>query len=117
MRSKTAFWLAMASLVALWAAVSIPAVENKGAEQITISGGSRGNVSFPHHLHQNRIADCNACHATFPQQPGAIDDLKRNGKLAPKQVMNKLCLKCHREKTSAGEKSGPTTCNQCHQKN
>ena len=116
MRPTTALWLTMASIVALWAAVSIPAAENRGAEQITLSGGNRGNIAFPHHLHQSRIADCNACHATFPQQAGAIDDMKRDGKLAPKQVMTKLCIKCHRDKKAAGEESGPTACNECHRK-
>ena len=61
-------------------------------------------------------ANCKICHDTFPQQTGAIDELKKSGDLKPKQVMNKLCTKCHRDRKQAGETSGPTTCTKCHQK-
>lgn len=117
MRTDKAFWMMVAGGVALAAGVSLAAVQNRGADTITIDGGSRGQISFPHHLHQDTLADCNICHASFPQQPAAVHKLKQEGKLAPKQVMNKLCIKCHREKKAAGEKSGPTTCNQCHHNN
>ena len=92
------------------------AVENKGAADIVLTGGKRGNVPFPHHRHQNELVDCNICHDVFPQQKGAIDRLKQEGSLKPKTVMNKQCTKCHREKRRAGEKSGPITCKQCHVK-
>lgn len=95
-------------------AMSSNAVENRGAAEITIKGGQRGDVSFPHLRHQEKLADCNICHAVFPQEQGAIDALKAEGKLKPKQVMNKQCTGCHKEKKRAGEKSGPTTCNSCH---
>jgi hypothetical protein len=36
--------------------------------------------------------------------------------LAGKQVMNKLCVQCHKERKKAGDTSGPTTCTQCHRK-
>jgi hypothetical protein len=107
----------MAAAICLGATLTLHAAENRGADQIQIHGGSRGEVPFPHHLHQDTLQECNICHATFPQQTGAIDTLKQEGKLARKQVMNKLCTKCHREKKAAGEKTGPTTCNKCHQRN
>jgi len=116
MRIKTALLMTLAAGVALAAAVSTPAVENRGADQITLHGGSRGDVSFPHHRHQKALEDCKICHDTFPQQAGAIDELKNSGDLKPKQVMNKLCTKCHRDRKQAGETSGPTTCTKCHQK-
>lgn len=90
------------------------AVENKGAGQIELNGGTRGHIPFPHHQHQNVLVDCNVCHDFFPQEKDAIDRLKADGKLKKKQVMNKLCTKCHKEKKKAGEKTGPVTCKQCH---
>ncbi|MGD2269745.1 MAG: cytochrome c3 family protein [Desulfobacterales bacterium] len=95
------------------AAVSL-AVENKGAKEISLFGGKSGNVPFPHHRHQETIGDCKICHGLFPQQAGIIRQLKAEGKLKKKHVMNKLCTKCHKQKKKAGEKSGPVTCKSCH---
>ena len=107
-----------------WAAVILiavgvcgaAAVENKGAEIISLDGGSRGAVPFPHYRHQNALGDCNVCHALFPQEPGSIARLKQEGKLAGKQVMNKHCISCHRAEKKAGKKAGPVSCTQCHTK-
>jgi hypothetical protein len=90
--------------------------QNRGATEIVLEGGTSGNVTFPHQRHQERLADCNICHAVFPQKAGAIEELKAQGKLAKKQVMNEQCTRCHREKKQAGEKTGPTTCTTCHVK-
>ena len=79
-----------------------------------LEGGKRGKVPFPHHQHQNKLVDCKICHDAFPQEKGAIEKLKKAGKLKPKHVMNKQCTKCHKEKRRAGEKTGPITCKQCH---
>ena len=92
------------------------AVENKGPERITLDGGSRGVVPFPHRLHQSKLNDCGTCHSLFPQKPHAIEELIKAHKLAPKQVMNKLCIKCHKAERRAGHKAGPVTCSKCHQK-
>ena len=89
---------------------------NKGAENLDLSGGNQGKVSFPHVLHQNNLKDCNICHSVFKQMPNSITDAKSKGELKPKQVMNTLCIKCHNEKKQAAEKSGPTSCNVCHVK-
>ena len=70
--------------------------------------------SHPSHQHQNKLVDCKICHDAFPQEKGAIEQLKKAGKLKPKHVMNKQCTKCHKEKRRAGEKTGPITCKQCH---
>jgi len=88
--------------------------QNKGADLIELQGGTRGNVPFPHHQHQERLVDCQICHATFEQKAGIIAELKAQGKLKKKHVMNKLCTKCHKETQKTGEKSGPTTCSKCH---
>lgn len=89
---------------------------NKGAKDIVIPGGTQGSVKFPHHQHQEGLKDCMLCHDLFPQQAGSISDLKQKGTLAQKQVMNQQCIKCHRAKNTAGEKSGPVSCSQCHAK-
>ena len=105
------------SMVALTAGSSIAisqATENQGAENIELAGGKRGNVPFPHRLHQKNLGDCQICHSVFPQEPGAIQELKAQGALKKKYVMNKLCTKCHKEKKKAGQGSGPTTCKKCH---
>jgi len=108
--------ISMAALIAgSTIAVSL-ATENQGAENITLDGGSRGSVSFPHRQHQKNLVDCQICHSLFPQEAGAIEKLKAQGALKNKYVMNKLCTKCHREKKKAGQPSGPTTCAKCHHK-
>ena len=95
----------------------LAAEANKGAEQIVIDAGRKGPVPFPHRRHQVAVADCNACHSVFPQEPGSIQRLKADGTLkAQSDVMNKLCIKCHKAKRAAGEKTGPVTCNTCHRK-
>ena len=106
--------LVVTLVLALTGILSAAAVVNKGAEQITLDGGSRGVVPFPHHRHQTQLNDCNACHALFPQEQGGILRLKQEGKLVKKQVMNKHCIKCHKSTKKAGNKSGPTTCSTCH---
>ena len=95
-------------------AVSSMATQNKGAENIEIDGGKRGKIPFPHRQHQAQLGDCQICHTVFPQKAGSIKELKAEGKLKKKYVMNKLCTKCHKEKKRAGQKSGPTSCAKCH---
>lgn len=90
--------------------------QNPGAAEMILDGGSSGNVAFPHQRHQATLADCNLCHSAFPQKAGAIEELKAQGKLARKQIMNEQCTKCHRERKQAGEKAGPTSCTTCHVK-
>ena len=92
------------------------AVQDKGAQHIELEGGKIDKVPFPHHQHQDAIGDCEVCHDIFPQSAGVIEKLKDQGKLKKKHVMNKLCVKCHKDLKSAGEKTGPVTCKTCHQK-
>ena len=110
---KTRLFIILLAGAALIASIA-GATENRGTDQINIDGGSRGNVPFPHHAHQDKLNDCNVCHAVFPQESGALGKLKQSGQLKKKQVMNKLCIKCHRAEKKAGNKTGPTTCSKCH---
>lgn len=105
-----------ALLVVMVCAAPGQAAENAGAAQMTLPGGGSGSVPFPHQAHQTALKDCQLCHGSFPQQPGAIETLKAQGALESKQVMNKQCIACHKQKKTAGEKSGPITCTGCHQK-
>lgn len=96
--------------------VTATAMENKGAEKITLDGGTRGMVSLPHHHHQRVLGDCKICHTLFPQESGSIARLKKEGLLLKKQVMKKLCIWCHRDQKKMGNPSGPITCAKCHMK-
>lgn len=115
---KIRIFLLLVAVTSVFAAVSIALssapVENKGAAEITLPGGTRGPVPFPHHQHQNKLVDCKICHSLYPQKAGIIEELKAAGTLKKKQVMNKQCTKCHKQKKKEGIKSGPTTCVKCH---
>ncbi len=90
------------------------AAQNMGPKEIKLAGGSRGEIPFPHFSHQTKLGDCNVCHSLFPQTIGGIAKLKAEGKLKPKQIMNKHCIKCHKAEKKSGNPSGPTTCAKCH---
>lgn len=113
MKSKIAL-LAIIGFM-LFAAFSVAQEQNKGSKDIDLSGGTKGNIPFPHFKHQEVLKDCNICHKDFPQTAGSIEKLKAEGKLEKKQIMNKHCVKCHKEKENAGEKTGPVSCSKCHQ--
>jgi hypothetical protein len=102
------------ALILMAGAVTAVSVQNGGAEQIALKGGSRGVVPFPHHRHQNALQDCNVCHSLFPQELGGIERLKAEGKLVKQEVMKKHCIKCHKALKRQGSPSGPTTCAKCH---
>ena len=91
------------------------AAQNKGAKEILLSGGKKGDVLFPHHIHQVILKDCTKCHNLFPQAPGSIEKLKANKQLKTKQIM-KQCRDCHKAKKRVGGKAGPTGCKACHGK-
>jgi hypothetical protein len=97
-------------------AVAFAQTQNTGAAEIVLDGGTSGNVTFPHQRHQAKLVDCTICHSAYPQKARSIEELKAQGKLAKKQIMNEQCIKCHKEKKQAGEKAGPTTCTTCHVK-
>lgn len=114
-----ATWLLLGSVVVMLLGIQTAVVdgnsgENKGAEEIVLSGGTGGEVVFPHRRHQDSLGDCSICHTLFAQKAGSIEEMKASGELKKKQVMNSLCTHCHREKKRAGEKTGPTTCKRCH---
>ncbi|THB80632.1 MAG: cytochrome C [Desulfobacteraceae bacterium] len=113
---KTSAALFICTVILTALALTAAFAKNMGADQIVINGGSSGKVPFPHHLHQQVIEDCMVCHKDFSQQAGSLDAAKKSGDLKSKQVMNKTCLKCHRSMKKAKQKTGPTSCKQCHKK-
>ncbi len=112
-RWSWATWPILLLVLAPWICGAAPN-QNTGPAEIVLQGGDSGNVPFPHRRHQEVPLDCTVCHELFPQKAGAIEELKNEGKLQKKQIMNTLCTKCHRERRRAGEKAGPTTCTACH---
>jgi hypothetical protein len=87
----------------------VVAIAGEHPEMLKIKGGFMGVVSFPHHLHNDIADNCQKCHVIFPQQNGAIQNLKNNKTLEKKHVMKNLCISCHK-----AENSGPTMCYGCH---
>ncbi len=106
--------IAMFCLVGLLLAAAIVFAQGNGEKQIDINGGKQGNITFPHHMHQAVAKDCMVCHKDFSQKPGALQASKDSGTLKKKQVMNKTCLKCHRDRKKAGKPYGPVKCSGCH---
>jgi hypothetical protein len=91
------------------------AEQDKGADKMLLSGGSPGDVPFPHHVHQSILGDCKVCHNLFPQIAGSIERLKAEGKLKKKRVMDQ-CKACHKQRVKAEKKSGPVRCRGCHKR-
>lgn len=115
MKSKMILIMMIGIMIAIGMIGATVAEQNRGAKDIVIPS-TKGDVPFPHHTHQTVLGmdQCNLCHDLFPQTPGSIAELKAQGKLEKKQVMNKKCIKCHNEKKNAGLKTGPTSCSACH---
>ncbi len=86
-----------------------------GAESMVLKGGSPGDVTFPHKVHQDSLKDCDACHKLFPQEAGAIQKAIAAGTLKKKVAM-KQCMDCHKAAKAKGEKTGPVGCKECHKK-
>ena len=86
-----------------------------GAEFMVLKGGSMGDVSFPHKLHQEKLKDCDDCHKLFPMEAGAIQKAMASGKLKKKAVMA-TCKTCHKLTKAKGHTAGPTACKDCHDK-
>lgn len=107
-------WLLCAGFMCLTAAGVNADTTAKGSARLELNGGSRGSVHFPHAQHQEKLSDCSTCHGDFPKAKGAIDALKAEGVLQPKQIMNRQCIQCHLAKRRMGEPAGPLTCRSCH---
>ena len=106
---RHAFW---AVIVMVFLAVPVPGNAENG--ELVLDGGRKGNVPFPHGLHQKTLENCSICHAKFPKESGAIKEGVENGKLKKMEIM-KDCMNCHKELAAKGEPSGPErSCSACH---
>ncbi len=101
-------------LALLILSAAVVSAQNQGKKEINLHGGNMGNITFPHHMHQAVVNDCMVCHKDFSREPGALQASKKAGILKKKQVMNKTCLKCHRDRKKAGDAYGPVKCSGCH---
>ncbi len=104
------------SVSGIAAASSEQKASDKGAELMTLEGGTLGDVPFPHRRHQESVNDCSSCHELFPRESGAIRAQQKAGALKKQKVMNDQCIKCHLARSSAGKSAGPTKCGTCHQR-
>ena len=112
---KRKMMIVAAASIFLIVSLGASADQNKGAAKMVLTGGSSGDVSFPHQRHQNALDNCKVCHDLYPQVQGSIEKLKAEGKLKKKDAMNQ-CKGCHKTRADMGEKSGPTGCKKCHDK-
>ncbi|MEE4354741.1 MAG: cytochrome c3 family protein [Desulfatiglans sp.] len=102
-------------VVFLLSTVLFAADQERGSANIILYGGNWGEVSFPHHIHQEALNDCTICHALFPQSAGSVQDFVTQERLKKKQVMGQ-CVACHRKLVKEGKTAGPTKCRECHSK-
>lgn len=114
MRTIIFFTVLVSAFIVLQTA-AVFAYSEKGAEEMVLSGGSRGEVFFPHGRHHGVTVDCLPCHGLYQKEPEIISKMKKEGKLKKKEAMN-MCKGCHKELKSKGEKAGPTSCKGCHKK-
>lgn len=96
--------------------VLLATILSAGAEEgeLVLDGGRKGDVPFPHGLHQKTVESCNVCHAKFPQKNGTIKKRVGNGTLQKMEIM-KDCMNCHKELSAEGKPAGPErSCAACH---
>ena len=106
----------MGILMAVSIAVIANAADDMGRDKFDLDGGGRGDMSFPHKLHQDTLGSCNTFHDLFPKELGGIEKMKADGKLKRRQVMNDSCIACHKVYKAKGKKFGPLRCNECHKR-
>jgi len=70
------------------------------ADVITLPA-KNGDIAFNHKKHQEKVANCKACHE---KGPGKIEGFG-------KDWAHKTCKGCHADKGA-----GPTKCAECHKK-
>ncbi len=102
------------------------AFANNGPETIVLEAGKKGNVTFQHHKHQEKIA-CGECHhgpghSAYKEgmeihkceechHKGSSEVPKKLQK--PMNAFHKNCKDCHKEHKAEG---APTKCSGCHKK-
>lgn len=87
-----------------------------GAETIVMKGGSLGDVTFPHKVHQDKLSqNCDACHKLFAKEAGSIEKAIAAGTMKKKEAMAQ-CVDCHKAEAAKNAAAGPIKCKECHKK-
>jgi len=90
----------MKKLVLIMMLLAFVAVNVAVAADVVVYENSKGNITFDHNAHQEKLAgDCAKCHEG---EPAKIE--------VDKDFGHKTCKACHKEM------NGPTKCNACHKK-
>ena len=93
----------------------------------------RPAVNFPHDIHMDAFADqdCGVCHHSYDEASGSLTyetgnegyckdchTAEQDGNMpALREAFHGSCTVCHRKTIKAkADKSGPTTCGECHKK-
>lgn len=96
----------ISAVVAMLAVTAFAGMAFAG-DVIEFAAPKKGKVTFPHKTHQVALKDCKKCHE---KAPGKIAGF--GGQAAG----HALCKQCHTDMKAAGQKTGPTGCNDCHKK-
>lgn len=96
------------ALVAFVCGIFSYAVAGEGPAEIKLPA-KMGEVTFPHHAHQAKVADCTACHHNGVDA-GSCTSCHGVKPEAPaaKDAFHKQCKECHQKN------GGPTSCKACH---
>ncbi len=89
----------MKKLVLIMMMLAFVAVNVAIAADVVVYENSKGNITFDHKAHAEKLGDCSKCHEGEPAKI-AVD----------KDFAHKTCKDCHKEM------NGPTKCNDCHKK-
>lgn len=89
----------MKKLILIMMMLAFVAVNVAIAADVVVYENSKGNVTFNHKDHADKLGDCSKCHEGEPAKI-AVD----------KDYGHKTCKDCHKEM------NGPTKCNDCHKK-
>ncbi|PLY03260.1 MAG: cytochrome C [Desulfuromonas sp.] len=88
----------MKKIIVLAMLLAFVSVSAFAADVVTYEN-KKGNVTFDHKAHQEKLGDCAKCHEGTPAKI-AVD----------KDFGHKTCKACHKDM------GGPTKCNDCHKK-
>jgi cytochrome c553 len=89
----------MKKLILIMMMLAFVAVNVAIAADVVVYENKKGNVTFNHKDHADRLGDCSKCHEGEPAKI-AVD----------KDFGHSTCKDCHKEM------NGPTKCNDCHKK-
>lgn len=90
----------MKKLIVMMMLIAFAGIGVAVAADTVVYEASKGDVTFNHQAHADKLGDCSKCHEGEPAKI-AIDKDAAHGA---------SCKDCHKEM------NGPTKCNDCHKK-